>query len=77
MTILPETTYIAATIPAKFVWASGTTLFHIAEIELGDAMYWVQLAEINGLVDPWIKGVTKIFLPPVLSTSPLTGILGA
>ena len=76
MTITPETTYIASTIPARALHVSGTTLFHIAEIYLGDAMRWVELAEINGLVDPWIYGITTILLPPVLSTAPLDGILG-
>ena len=76
MTITPETTYIAATIPAKTIYVSGTTLFHIAEMELGDAMRWVELAHINGMIDPWIWGIRKILLPPVLSNAPLTGILG-
>lgn len=77
MTITQETTYIAATIPARFVYASGTTLFHIGELEIGDAMFWVQLAEMNDKIDPWIFGTQQIFLPPVPSTAPLTGILGA
>lgn len=77
MTIVPETTYIAATIPAKSIYVSGTTLFQVAELYLGDAMYWVQLAEINHMTDPWIMGIRQIYLPTVLSTAPLTGILGA
>jgi hypothetical protein len=76
MTITPETTYIAATIPARSIYVSGTSLFHIAEIQLGDAMRWVELAEMNQIVDPWIFGVRQILLPPVLSQQPLTGILG-
>lgn len=77
MTIKPETTYIAATIPARSIYVSGTTLFHVAEQQLGDAMRWVELAHINGMVDPWIWGVRRIVLPPVLSNVELTGILGA
>lgn len=76
MTIKPETTYIASTIPARAIYVSGTTLFQIAEQYLGDAMRWVELANVNGLVDPWIWGVRRILLPPVLSNRPLTGILG-
>jgi hypothetical protein len=76
MTIVPETTYIAATIPAKSIYVSGTTLFHIAEDQLGDAMRWVELADMNDMVDPWIWGIRQILLPPVLSQRPLTGILG-
>ena len=76
MTIVPETTFIAATIPARAIHVSGLTLFHVAEMQLGDAMRWVELARINGMVDPWIWGVKRIMIPPVLSDAPLTGILG-
>jgi hypothetical protein len=76
MTIVPETTYIASTIPARSIYVSGTTLFHVAEMQLGDAMRWVELAHINGMVDPWVWGVRRILLPPVLSDAPLDGILG-
>jgi nucleoid-associated protein YgaU len=77
MTITPETTYIAATIPAKLIYVSGTTLFQVAEQYLGDALYWTVLAEVNGLTDPWIRGIQQIYLPPVLPTGTPTGILGA
>jgi hypothetical protein len=76
MTIVPETRFIAATIPARSVYVSGTTLFHIAEMQLGDAMRWVELAHINGMVDPWIWGIRRVLIPPVLSEAELTGILG-
>lgn len=76
MTITPETTYIASTIPARAVYASGTTLFHIAEQQLGDALRWVELAHINGMIDPWIWGVQRILIPPVLSDAAPDGILG-
>jgi hypothetical protein len=76
MTIKPDTTFIAATIPAKSIYVSGSTLFHVGELQLGDALRWVELAEMNGMVDPWIWGVRRILLPPVLSTAPLDGILG-
>jgi hypothetical protein len=39
-------------------------------------MRWVELAHLNGMVDPWIWGVRRILLPPVLSDAPLDGILG-
>lgn len=76
MTITPEITYIASTIPAQVVRTSGTTLFHIGEIYAGDAMRWAEIARINGLIDPWIYGFHEIFIPPVLSSAPLDGILG-
>lgn len=76
MTIPPDVTYIASTIPARAVRVSGTTLFHVGELYLDNAMRWVELAEINGVSDPWLYGVNTILLPPVLSKAPLTGILG-
>lgn len=68
--------YIASTIPAKVVRASGTTLFRIAMMETGDPLQWVAIAELNGLIDPWIDGDMDILIPPVLPTGTQTGILG-
>jgi hypothetical protein len=68
--------YIAATVPAKIVRASGTTLFNIAMMETGDPLQWVAIAQLNGLVDPWITALEEILIPPVLPSGPQTGILG-
>ena len=68
--------YIAATVPAKIVRASGTTLFNIAMLETGDPLQWVAIARLNGLVDPWITAMEEILIPPVLPSGPQTGILG-
>jgi hypothetical protein len=54
--------FIASTIPAKIVRASGTTLFHIAMRETGDPLQWVALAELNGLThDPGRATRTLVF----------------
>lgn len=69
--------YIAATVPAKVVRASHTTLFHIAMLETGDPLQWVTIAELNGVVDPWIlSGQVDVLIPPVLPTGEQSGILG-
>ena len=68
--------YVASTIPAKTVFASGTTLFHIAMLQAGDALQWVAIAEINDLLDPWINSQETILIPPVFPTGTQTGILG-
>jgi hypothetical protein len=68
--------YIAATVPAKIVRASGTTLFNIAMRETGDPLQWVAIAQLNGLIDPWITAMEEILIPPVLPSGPQTGILG-
>ena len=44
---------------------SGTTLFHIAAKEYGDATQWWRIARANpNLVDTIIGAVTEINLPP-------------
>jgi len=71
-----STAFIAATVPAKIVQASHTTLFHIALREAGDAMQWVEIAELNELVDPWITGSQDILIPNTFPPIHQTGILG-
>jgi hypothetical protein len=68
--------YIGATIPARKVRYSNTTLFHVAMLETGDPLQWVAIARLNGLIDPWIKGQTTILIPPVLPQGEQSGILG-
>lgn len=68
--------YIASSIPAKIVSASGTTLFQVAMLETGDALQWVAIAEINSLIDPWVTAQSNILIPPVFPTATQTGILG-
>jgi hypothetical protein len=68
--------FIGATIPAKVLRVSGTTLFHVAMMQTGDPLQWVAIAELNGLTDPWITGQQTILIPPVLPSGPQTGILG-
>lgn len=65
--------YIASSIPAKVVSASGTTLFHIAMLEAGDPLQWVAIAEENNIFDPWINAQVNVLIPPVFPTGPQTG----
>ncbi|WP_036048706.1 hypothetical protein [Bradyrhizobium sp. Tv2a-2] len=69
--------YIAATIPAKKIRASGTTLFHVAMMQTGDPLQWVAIAELNGISDPWIDGEMEILIPPVFPSGQQDGILDA
>lgn len=68
--------YIAATIPAKIIRATHSTLFQIAMVETGDPLQWVALAELNNVIDPWITGLTTVLIPPVLPSGQQSGILG-
>lgn len=73
-----STGYIASVVSAKVLRVSNTTLFEIAMRQFGDAMYWVDIAELNGMTDPWITGMTEILIPPAIDqTVTPTGILGA
>jgi hypothetical protein len=67
--------FIGATIPAKVLRVSGTTLFQIAMQQTGDPLQWVAIAELNGITDPWIVGLTTLLIPPIFPTGAQTGIL--
>jgi hypothetical protein len=68
--------YIAATVPAKKVWVSGSTLFHVALAEMGDALHWAEIARMNRITDPWVSPLTAVLIPPVPMSGDLTGVLG-
>lgn len=54
---------IGRALPAKIVRVSGTTLFHVAAQELGDATQWERIADLNGIVDPWLGPETELKIP--------------
>ncbi len=68
--------YIAQTIPAKVIRESDTTLFRVAMQQTGDPLQWVAIAQLNGMIDPWIVAEQDILIPPVLPSGEQTGILG-
>jgi len=41
----------------------GGNLFQIAAQYLGDATQWNRIAELNGLSDPMIYGLTTLIIP--------------
>lgn len=55
--------FVGKALPAKMVRVAGTTLFRVAEKELGDATQWYRIAELNGITDPWITDVTELLIP--------------
>ncbi len=60
----PLVPYIGSSLPAKIVETDGiTTLFRYAARELGDALAWWQIAELNGLSDPWVRAGVKLAIP--------------
>ena len=67
--------YAGAGVPTNFVWAQNTTLYEIAAIYLGDAMFWTAIARLNGVSDPWIYGLQKILLPIFFDANDTSGIL--
>jgi hypothetical protein len=76
MTIEPDfVPFIAETIPAKVVQVSNSTLFRVAARQTEEALEWVAIAQLNGLIDPWITPLTPIKIPPVFPTATPTGLL--
>jgi hypothetical protein len=52
------------------ITVAGGDLFHIAAQQLGDATQWIRIAQLNGLADPVISGVTTLQIP---SPNPAAG----
>lgn len=49
----------------KTITVAGDNLFRIAAEQLTDATQWIRIAELNGLSDPMIFGVTKLQMPAI------------
>jgi hypothetical protein len=45
------------------ITVAGGDLFHIAAAVLHDATQWIRIAQLNGLSDPVLRGVTVLQLP--------------
>jgi hypothetical protein len=66
--------YLAATIPAKTDYVSGTTLFRVAMDEFGDPLQWGVIAALNNMIDPWITAQVGVLIPPVAPMNAASGI---
>ena len=61
---MADAPYIGSTLPAKIIETDGlTTLFDYAAREIGDALCWWQIAELNGLSDPWVGAGVQLKIP--------------
>ena len=49
----------------KTITTTGTTLFHIAATELGDATQWIRIAQLNRISDPMLTGIVSLMIPPL------------
>ena len=49
----------------RTVTVAGGTLFRVALDWLGDATQWVLVAQLNGLGDPMLSGLTTLRLPAI------------
>jgi hypothetical protein len=47
----------------KTITVAGGNLFQIAAAELSDATQWLRIAQLNGLTDPVLSGVTTLLIP--------------
>lgn len=68
--------FIAAAAPTRTARVSNTTLFHLAAKFFGNPLYWSDIAEANGLIDPWIYAEIAITIPNIVPTTTPDGILG-
>ncbi|HEX3399910.1 MAG TPA: hypothetical protein VHT74_06260 [Acetobacteraceae bacterium] len=48
---------------------AGDNLFRIAAEQLNDATQWIRIAELNGISDPILSGVTTLLLPAIDRTA--------
>lgn len=53
----------AGTPNVKSITVSGSNLFQVAAMELGDAMQWIAIARYNKILDPMISGLTTVIIP--------------
>ena len=49
----------------KIITVVGDNLFRIAAEQLRDATQWIRIAELNGLSDPVLAGVTTLLIPDI------------
>lgn len=49
----------------RLITVTGGNLFQLAAAELGDATQWNRIAELNGLFDPMLSGLTTLSLPDI------------
>lgn len=47
----------------KLVTLPSPNLYRVAAEELGDATKWVQIAQLNGVHSPFLKGLVTLRLP--------------
>lgn len=54
---------------------TGGNLFQIAAVTLGDALQWVNIAQVNAIADPFIDGQTNLIIP--IASSAFSGGIGS
>lgn len=47
----------------QIIPTAGGNLFRIAVEQLGDATQWIRIAQLNGIADPVLLGLTTLKLP--------------
>lgn len=61
---MADAPYIGSGLPAKIIMADGlSTLFDYARTEMGDALQWWRIADLNGLSDPWVAAGVELKIP--------------
>ncbi len=47
----------------KTLTVAGGNLYQIALDQLNDATQWSRIAELNGLIDPFLSGIVMLQIP--------------
>jgi hypothetical protein len=47
----------------RYITIISGNLFRVAAQQLGDATQWIRIAQLNGISDPRINGITTLLIP--------------
>jgi hypothetical protein len=53
----------------QVIMVAGGNLFSLAAKYLNDATQWIRIAQVNGLSDPVLQGVSALKIPQMNSTA--------
>jgi hypothetical protein len=68
--------FLASAPATRTIRVSNVTLFALAAQFYADPMLWTIIAQVNGLSDPWVSGVTALAIPAAPpQTGPASGLL--
>jgi len=55
--------FLASAPATRTIHVSNVTLFALAAKYYGDPMLWTLIAQVNGLLDPWVSTLGTLAIP--------------